>query len=171
MLTKEYIEKYFLTEKQDGMMLIIAGGIAIALALFMLIKGNDSFSKGVCIILALTGIWQMVMGYPGFIHSDAHRIEMVYAYDMNPPKLKNEEMPRMERVIKSLRNSRIIEACFFFAGLVLVFLFFSNEERAIWYGIGLGLAIQAFVIFIMDQFAAKRAEQYWFYLKTFIGNQ
>lgn len=169
MLTKEYIEKYFLTEKQDGMMMMIAGLVAIALAIFLLIKGNDSFSKGVSIVLILTGIWQMMMGYPGFMHSDSHRTDMIYAYDMNPHVLKNEELPRVEKTIKSMRNYRILEACLFIIGAILIAIFFNNTEKAIWYGIGLGLSLQAMVIFIMDHFAAKRAEQYWFYLKTFVA--
>ncbi len=169
MLTKEYIEKYFLTEKQDGLMMMIAGLIVIALAIFLLIKGNDSFSKGVSIILVVTGIWQMIMGYPAFMHSDAYRIDIVYAYDMNPHILKNEELPRVEKTTKSLRNYRILEASLFLVGVALAIIFFSNEEKAIWYGIGLGLALQAMVIFIMDHFAAKRAEEYWFYLKTFVA--
>ncbi len=169
MLTKEYIEKYFLTEKQDGLVMMIAGLIAIALAVFLLVKGNDSFSKGVCIILVITGICQMMMGYPGFMHSDAYRTDMVYAYDMNPNLLKDEELPRIEKTIMSIRNYRIIEASLFLIGIGLIVVFFSNEEKALWYGIGLGLSLQAMVIFIMDHFAAKRAEQYWFYLKTFVA--
>jgi len=168
MLTKEYIEKYFATEKQDGMMLIIAGIIAIALAIFLLIKGQDLFNRGVGIILIATGIWQMMMGYPGFMHSDAHRVDMVYAFDMNPGQLRSDELPRMERVLKSMRNYRIIEAVMFFIGLILVFIFFSNEERQLWYGVGLGLALQFMVVFIMDYYSGKRAEEYLMLLKTFI---
>ncbi len=169
MLTKEFIDKYFLTEKQDGLMMIIAGFVAIALAVFLLVKGNDNFSKGVCIILAVTGICQMMMGYPGFMHSDAHRADMIYAYDMNPHVLKNEELPRVEKTMRSIRNYRILEACLFLVGIALVMIFFTNEEKQLWYGIGLGLALQMLVVFIMDHFAAKRAEQYWFYLKTFVA--
>lgn len=168
MLTKEYIEKYFLTEKQDGLMLMIAGVVAIALAVFLLIKGQDDVSKGISIVLIASGIWQMMMGYPGFMHSDAHRIEMVYAYDMNPEQLRAEEMPRIEKVLKSFRNYRIMEFSIFLIGLALIFIFFFNEEKQLWYGVGLGLSLQSFVVFILDYYAGKRTEEYLLYLKTFV---
>jgi len=149
-------------------MLIIAGIIAIALAIFLLIKGQDDFYKGISIVLIGTGIWQMMIGYPGFMHSDAHRMGIVYAYDMNPNMLKEEELPRLEKSIKSIRNYKILELCFFLIGLILIIIFFSNEQRILWYGIGLGLSLQMMVMFIMDYFSGKRAEEYFFYLKTFI---
>lgn len=169
MLTKEYIEKFFLTEKHDGIVMIIAGMIALALAIFFFVKGEQGMLKGVSIVLAITGAMQIAMGYPGFMHSDNHRVEMIYAFDMNPTQLKNEELPRMEKSIKSIRTYRIIELTAFFCGLVLVAIFITKPDRAIWFGVGLGLALQAFVIFFMDQAYAKRAEQYWFYLKTFVA--
>ncbi len=170
MLTKEFIEKYFLTEKQDGLMLMIAGTIAIGLAIFLLLKGSDSFSKGASISLIVTGLWQITAGYPGFMHSDAHRIEMIYAYDMNPSLLKNEETQRVNNVLKRMRMARIVEVVLFVIGGILCTVFFRQPERYLFFGIGAGLSLQVLLIFILDFFASRRTEQYWFYLKTFVAN-
>jgi hypothetical protein len=166
MLTKEFIEKYFLTEKQDGLMLLISGGIAIALAAFLLIKGSENFGKGLAIVLILTSIWQILIGYPALMHSDSHRMDMVYAYDMNPTLLKTAESNRVESRIKTLKYMRAVEATLFLAGALLIILFYRHPERQLWFGVGLGLVLQMLVLFIMDHNAAKRAEQYWFYIKT-----
>lgn len=169
MLTKEYIEKYFLTEKNDGLVLIIAGALAVAVAIFLLVKGQENFSRGVAVILIISAIWQMIIGYPGFMHSDAHRIEMVYAYDMNPAQLKNEELPRMVNKVKGIRIYRWIEVMLFLTGVLLIALYFSREDKALWLGIGVGLTLQAMVLFIMDLYAGRRADEYLFYLKTFVA--
>jgi hypothetical protein len=166
MLTKEFIEKYFLTEKQDGLMLLISGGIAIALATFLLIKGSESFGKGLALVLILTSIWQILIGYPALMHTDNHRIEMVYAYDMNPPRLKTEESQRIESRIKTMKYMRAVESTLFLAGALLIIFCYRHPERQLWFGVGLGLVLQMLVLFIMDHNAAKRAEQYWFYIKT-----
>ncbi|HEY8403404.1 MAG TPA: hypothetical protein VIK71_02210 [Flavobacteriales bacterium] len=166
MLTKEFIERYFLTEKQDGLMFLISAVIAIGLATFLFIKGTEGFGKGLSIVLVATSIWQLLIGYPALMHSDSHRVDMVYAYDMNPQLLKTAESQRLENRLKTLKYMRAIEATLFVAGVLLVVFNFPNPEAQLWFGIGLGLVFQMLVLFIMDHNAAKRAEQYWFYIRT-----
>jgi high-affinity Fe2+/Pb2+ permease len=54
----------------------------------------------------------------------------------------------------------------FLAGALLIIFCYRHPERQLWFGVGLGLVLQMLVLFIMDHNAAKRAEQYWFYIKT-----
>ena len=103
MFSKTDIEKYFVGEKQESLWFLVIGICAIVLALVLIIFFKASFYKGAAIPLFLIGVLLGIVGYTVYNRSDAERVNNVYAYDMNPPQLKNKEIPLQ----KSLRKSRI----------------------------------------------------------------
>lgn len=166
MITKTDIEKYFLAEKQAGLVFIIVAIVAVIIALvgFFILKSNAW--KGIAIPLVMIAVLQLVAGYNVYNRSDEQRLSNVYALDMNPGNLVNNELPRMQQVNKRLRVILWIEILLLAAGLVLMILFKSQPAKQLLYGIGIGLTIQSALSLGMDFFAFKRAADYHQQLHT-----
>ncbi|MEP6750728.1 MAG: hypothetical protein ABJB86_23540 [Bacteroidota bacterium] len=168
MFSKQEIEKYFLAEKQLGLLFIIIGSIAIALAIVFFFLLKTPFYKGAALPLLLIGFIQLIAGVSVYQKSDKNRIDNVYAYDMNPGKLKNEELPRIKTVVKNFSVIKWVETALITAGLALVFYYRANADKAFWFGLGIALTIQALIMFLADTSAEKRAIQYEKGIESFL---
>ena len=84
MLTRADIEKYFLAEKQTGLIFIVIGVVAILLAIGFFFYWKTSLFKGMAIPLLIFGLLEAIAGYTIYNRSDKQRIDNVYAFDMNP---------------------------------------------------------------------------------------
>ena len=168
MFSKQDIEKYFLAEKQLGLLFIIIGAVAIVLAIVFFFLLKTSFYKGAAMPLLVIGLIQLIAGANVYKRSDNDRIRNVYAYDMNPGQLKNEELPRMKTVVRNFAVAKWTEIGLAAAGLILVFYYRSNADKAFWYGLGLTLTILVLITYMADYQAEKRAEQYMKGIESFI---
>jgi K+ transporter len=173
MQTKDFsfIHKYFMAEKQESLLFLVIGIIAIILSVifFFFIKNNPSFFKGAAIPLLLIGLIQCVVGYSVWARSDKQRIDVAYKMGMEPVGfVKNEELPRMQKVNKSFVIYRYTEIALIIAGIALIFFFRNNPERVFWYGLGVTLAIQAAIMLGADYFAEQRALNYTTQIEAFI---
>ena len=160
MFTKSDIEKYFTAEKSESLLFMIIGIAAVILAIVFFFFLKTNFYKGIALPLFLIAIIQITAGYTIYKRSDADRKRNTYAYDLNPSELKGKEIPRMEKVNKKFVLYRWIEIALIIVGLILILLYKSNSERSFLYGIGVGLAIQAFIGLGADFFAEARAKNY-----------
>jgi len=167
MFTKADIEKYFLAEKQGSLLFLILGVIAILLAVAFYFFLKNNFYKGAAIPLLVIGLIQVVAGYTVYARSDKQRIDNVYVYDMNPGKLRNEELPRMKTVNKNFLIYKWIEIALLITGIFLIIYFKSNEAKTFWFGLGVTLAIESVLMFSADFFAEKRAKIYTEQLEVF----
>jgi hypothetical protein len=169
MFTKTDIEKYFMAEKQESLLFLVVGIIAIVLAIVFLIALKTSFCKGAAIPLLVIGLIQAIVGYTVYARSDDDRARNVYAYDMNPDQLKQEELPRMEKVNKNFIIYRWTEIALALAGIGLIFYFRTNSSGFFWYGFGVTLAIQSILLLGADYVAAGRAVRYTDGLRTYLS--
>jgi membrane-bound ClpP family serine protease len=168
MFSKTDIEKYFIAEKLESLVFLIIGIIAVLAAIAFYFFIRSAFFKGAALPLLLIGIIQLVVGYTVYMRSDSDRSRNVYAYDMNPGELRSAEIPRMEKVNKNFVVYRWIEIALFAAGVILILVHGRNPEgRGFWYGFGMALAIQSFLMLSADYFAEKRALNYTRGLKEF----
>lgn len=160
MFSKTDIEKYFIAEKNESLLFIIIGAAAIiaAMILFFFLKTN--FYKGIAIPLFLIALIQITVGYTVYKRSDADRIRNVYAYDLTPTELRTKEIPRMQTVNKNFVIYRWVEIALILTGLFFIFKFRLHPGRSFWYGLGVGLAIQATIMLGADYFAEQRAKKY-----------
>ena len=160
MFTRTDIEKYFIAEKSGSLIFIIIGVAAILLAavFFFILKTNAY--KGMALPLLILACIQVSVGYTVYKRSDADRKRIAYAYDLNPAELKNKEIPRMEKVNRNFVFYRWIWIALIITGLLLIFFFRSNPDKLFWSGVGIGLAIQAFIMLAADHFAEARATVY-----------
>ena len=127
MFSKTDIEKYFIAEKNESILLIIIGIAAIVLAIIFFFFIKTNWHKGTAIPFFIIGIMHLVAGYTVYQRSDADRRQNVYAYDMNPSTLKVKEIPRMETVNKNFVIYRYTEIFLLLAGIFL-FVYFRNDS-------------------------------------------
>lgn len=168
-----FIYKYFTGEKQESLLFLIVGiaAVLIAVAFWFFIKSNPSFYKGAAIPLLAIGLVQIVVGYSVYARSDKQKATIAYNIGIEPAAfVKQTEMPRMKTVMKNFVFYRWVEIAFIIAGLVLIFLYKSNVDKAFWYGLGLALTIQAAIMLGADYFAENRGEVYVNELKKVIGD-
>lgn len=168
MFTKTDIEKYFQAEKAESLVFLGTGFTAIVAAALFFFVVATAFYKGASVPMLLIGLLLAVVGYTVYQRSDADRIRNVYAYDMNPSQLKEQEIPRMEVVMKNFVIYRYVEIGLAVAGLFL-FLYFRNKtDQAFWSGLGIGLCIMALLALGADYFAEQRGAVYLKGLKEFV---
>jgi len=171
MFSRQDVEKYFLAEKQLGLVFIIIGAIAVVAAIVFFFLLKTAFYKGLAIPLLIIGLIQLIAGNTVYKKSDEDRKRNVYAYDMNPAQLKNEELPRMQTVIKKFVVIQWVEMALIVTGLVLLFYCRANTDKAFWYGFGIALVIQALLMFVADYAAERRAQQYIKGIESFVNRK
>ncbi len=157
-----YIHKYFLAEKQAALVFMILGGMAIAAGLvsYFISRPQPLTWKGMAMPLAAIGLVMMVVGVTVFRKADPQRKEIAYQMGLEPGIYsKNVEIPRMEKVIKSLNLLLYAELFLLVAGIGL-FLFYRQTENSFWKGIGMGLLIVSVMALFMDYQAKSRAQKY-----------
>jgi len=167
MFSKTDIEKYFTAEKNESILFVFIGIAAIILAIVFFFFLKTNFYKGIAWPLLIIAIIQITVGYTVYKRCDSDRKRNVYAYDLNPSELKGKEIPRMETVNKNFVIYRWIEIALIISGVVLIFLYRSDPDKTFLYGLGIGLAIQAFIMLGADYFAEARAKNYTKGLKDF----
>jgi Mg2+/citrate symporter len=171
MFSKTDIEKYFIAEKQESLVFIVIGVLAISAAVAFYFFLRSSFFKGAALPLLLIGLIQVVVGYTVYVRSDDDRVRNVYAYDMDPGALKQKEIPRMDQVNRNFVIYRWVEIALLAAGVILILVHGRNPGGvSFWYGFGIALALQAFIMLSADYFAEKRALLYHKGLVEFTAN-
>ncbi|MBL0182215.1 MAG: hypothetical protein IPP96_07940 [Chitinophagaceae bacterium] len=158
-----FVYKYFIAEKQESLLFLIVGIAAIMLAIIFLIfvKSNPTFYKGAAIPLLAIGIIQCVVGFTVYSRSDKQMKEVAYNLGMEPGSYtRQQELPRMNTVMKNFVIYRWVEIAFIIAGVVLIFLFRTNPDKIFWYGLGIALAIQGVLMLGADFFAEQRGKTY-----------
>jgi uncharacterized membrane protein len=158
-----FIYRYFIAEKQESLLFLIVGIVAVILAVacWFFIKSNPAFFKGVAIPLLAIGLIQMVVGYTVYSRTDKQQKDIAYNIGMEPVAYtKSTELPRMKTVMKNFVIYRWVEIAFIIAGLILIFLFRKNADKTFWYGFGIALAIQAIIMLGADYFAESRGRVY-----------
>lgn len=171
MFTKTDIEKYFLAEKQESLILIVVGSIALLLAIAFFFFLKTGLHKGAAVPLLIIGLIQLTIGIKVHTNSDKNRIKNVYAYDMNPAQLKNEELPRMKQVKQLFVIFNWLDMISILVGMFLMFYFKNNAAQIFWYGLGISLTIQAALMLGADSFAEKRARAYAKGMEEFLQKQ
>src|SRR6187549_355090 len=114
-----FIYRYFSGEKQESLLFLTVGIIAVLLAVvfWFFIKTNPSFYKGAAIPLLIIGLIQMTVGYTVYSRTDEQRKDIAYKIGIDPATLvKQTELPRMKKVMKNFVIYRWVEIAFIIAG-------------------------------------------------------
>jgi hypothetical protein len=167
MLTKTSIERYFNAEKQSGLLFVVLGAAAIIQATVFLLFSKPSLYRGSAIPFLIAGIFIGIIGCMVYKRSDADRIRNVYAFDMNPGDLKNKEVPRLEKLLKSIVLYLYTAVFLLLVGAGLYIYSTGKTGYEFWQGLGLALAIMSLLALIGEYMARKRAKSYLEDIKTF----
>ncbi len=169
MFTKVDIEKYFHAEKSASWLFMAIAVVAVisSVVFFFFIKTN--FYKGAATPLLLIGLLLGITGFTVYKKSDEDRLRNVYAYDMNPAQLKEQEIPRMETVMKNFIIYRYAAIALALFGIGLFVYFKNNEVHQFWKGFGIALTIMSLLALAADYFAEKRGHAYLDGLKEKAG--
>ncbi|MBI3520037.1 MAG: hypothetical protein HY062_11855 [Bacteroidetes bacterium] len=153
------ITTYFSEERIQSLCMGIIGVTAILLALMFLFIIKYSFFKGLAVPLLMVGIIQLTVGTVVFVRSPKDLIRVQEFIEQYPQKIQTEELPRLEKVIHHFTIYKWIELSVMFMAIVLICVFY-NSSQTFWKGLGLGLLLQAGLVFVVDVVSEKRAEVY-----------
>lgn len=159
------IEKYFNAEKYESVLFVLVGIVAISFATYFFIKVKQPFYNGMAYPLIVIALLQIVVGGTVYFRSpkDIKRVNEIVLTDK--AKIKTEEIPRMEVVMKNFAIYRWVEIALLVVGLIMFFFF---QPMTIWKGVGLGLFIQASFMLSLDFFAENRGKTYLEFLQILI---
>jgi hypothetical protein len=161
MFTKAQAEAYFVAEKQESLLFVVIGVLAIVAAIGLWATLKTPLARGMAIPILLIGLIQATVGYTVYSRSDAQRKDIVYKMDLDPDAIAQQELPRMKKVMDNFVIYRWIEIALLAAGLLAVVLCRQQPNRQWWFGVGLGLALQAAIMLAADYFAERRGKAYY----------
>lgn len=149
------IDTYFNAERTTGLLFTIAGVLAIGVAIWGWRQGV--FWRGAAWPLMIVALIQIGVGASIWLRSpgDLQRVQYIAVHQH--AQILEEEIPRMQGVIRDFSTSRWIEIAVFVAGLLLIVLL---PKGGLWQGIGSGLVVQVALILLLDSLAAQRGRIY-----------
>jgi hypothetical protein len=156
------IRNYFTAERNESILFVAVGLIACVFATYFFLYPKESFYRGMAFPLIAVALIQLTVGSSVWLRSskDITRVEQIIL--QSPEKIKTEEIPRMEVVMKNFVIYRYVEMALLLAGLICMFIF---NTMPLVKGIGIGLFIQSALMLAFDFFAEKRGAEYLEYLK------
>ncbi len=160
----KFISEYFNSEKFESLFFIGVGILAITLGIYYWLVIKEPFYNGNATALMLVALVQLTVGISVYFRSpkDIIRVENTIKNDVY--KIKTEEIPRMNVVMKNFIIYRYVEIALIILGLIMFFYF---PSVSFWKGLGVGLFIQASLMLSLDYFAEKRGATYLQHLTTF----
>jgi small-conductance mechanosensitive channel len=153
-MTKSMIG-YFTAEKQESLLFIAVGLIAVAVGLWLWMNGHRLRSMAFPLI-AIAAI-QIVVGSSVYLRTDAQVATLSAQLETAPDAARAAEDVRMAKVMKNFGLYKIIEIALLTIGVLLV-LFLRQSDLAV--GIGAGLILQSSFMLALDMFAELRAKEY-----------
>ncbi len=155
------VEKYFSGEKAESYLFLALGIVGLALSIYLIIGYTSSFYKGITAPFVLVSILEIIVGTTIISRSPKDIIQVENYIQQDRTKIKTEEIPRMERVMRNFVIFRYTELVLILLGIIL---YFVHTDISFWKGLGLGLIIQVSIVLSLDYFAEKRGFIYLEYL-------
>jgi len=128
----------------------------ISLSTKNLSKGNSLFCDS-----SFTSALVICVGVIFRTSKDVERVSTFYRE--TPKSVQVEEIPRMEKVMKSFNIIKKVEIAIFIIGLAMIIIFWRNELIR---GIAVGLLIMSVSLYTFDHIAESRGEAYIQFLKS-----
>ena len=161
------IEKYFNAEKAESLLFIIVGLLAMIIAIYFIVIIKTPFYKGFAYALIAIALLQLIVGTTVYFRSPKDIIKVNNIIEYNDHlKIKSEEIPRMQTVMKNFIIYRWIEIVLIIAGVISIFVFPTLQ---FWKGLGAGFALQGILMLLLDLFAENRGKVYLNYLQSFVN--
>lgn len=155
------IQHYFNAERAESSLFIAMGLLSAGLALFFWFAMKKPLASGAAWPLLLIALIQVTVGTSVYLRSpkDIERVQRFAQSDR--PLIGSEEIPRMHQVMRNFVLYRWIEISLIVVGILLVW---AAGPESFWRGVGIGLAVQAALMLMLDYFAEKRGGEYLAFL-------
>lgn len=160
------IEKYFNAEKSESLFFLTAGCLALLAAAWFFIKVKQPFYNGIAYPLLLIALVQITVGSSVYWRSPKDIIRVTKLVQNNKAGIYTEEIPRMQTVMKNFIIYRWIEIALIAIGVAVVII---SSPQTLLRGVGVGLALQAAIMLLLDYFAESRGKDYLDYLRTLVS--
>lgn len=151
------MSSYFDAEKQESVIFILVGLLAMGLSLWLWVNGHRL--KSMAYPLVVIALMQIVVGGTVYLRTDSQVSTLSAQLEVNPAALKAEETARMETVMKNFSIYKSIEMLLLIMGVGMIAFFQRHDVAA---GIGVGLVLQAAFTLTLDIFAETRGADYLF---------
>lgn len=151
------ITTYFNAERAESILFIAVGAIALAASAWCLIVLRRPFFSGMAITLSVVAALQVIVGITIYQRSPADTARVQQMVQLAPQKIKSEEIPRMQTVIRNFKLYLGVELSLLVLSIVV--LLFSSPGTII-RGAAMGLAIQAVFTAVLDLAATRRGDAY-----------
>ncbi len=146
---------YFVAEKQESVIFVVVGLLAIGFSLWLWMNGHRL--KSMAYPLVVIALMQIVVGGTVYLRTDSQVSTLSAQLRVNPAALKAEETARMETVMKNFSIYKSIEMLLLIMGVGMIAFFQRHDVAA---GIGVGLILQAAFTLTLDIFAETRGADY-----------
>jgi membrane protein YdbS with pleckstrin-like domain len=146
---------YFVAEKQESVIFVVVGLLAIGFSLWLWMNGHRL--KSMAYPLVVIALMQIVVGGTVYLRTDSQVSTLSAQLQVNPAALKAQETARMETVMKNFSIYKSIEMLLLIMGVGMIAFFQHHDVAA---GIGVGLVLQAAFTLTLDIFAETRGADY-----------
>ena len=150
-----HMSSYFSAEKQESLIFMAVGLLAIGIGAWLWMSGHRL--KSMAYPLVIIAVLQIVVGGSVYLRTDAQLSNLSAQLQANPVGLKAEETTRMQTVMKHFSIYKVVEMVLLMAGVGLIAFLQHNDMAA---GIGVGLVLQAALTLTLDVFAEARGSGY-----------
>ena len=131
-----HMSDYFVAEKQESVIFIVVGLLAIGFSLWLWMNGHRL--KYMAYPLVVIALMQIVVGGTVYLRTDSQVSTLSAQLQVNPAALKAEETARMETVMKNFSIYKGIEILLLIIGVGII-AFMQRHDMAA--GIGVGLVL------------------------------
>lgn len=153
---------YFNGEKFQCTVGAIVSIILIALSIVFLFQ-QKVLLKGMAYVAIPLSVFLLIICI-GVIFRTSTDIDRVSTFmSVTPEKIQSDEIPRMEKVMKSFGIIKKVELAIFIIGLALTIFFWRNELIR---GVAIGLVVMGISLYVFDHIAESRGETYIQLLKS-----
>jgi hypothetical protein len=151
---------YFAGEKQESLLFIAVGLVAIGVAAWLWMNGHRL--RFMAVPLVTVALMQLVVGSTVYLRTESQMQGLVAQSQSAPAQFKQDEVSRMQTVMKNFNIYKTIEMILLVLGVCLI-AFLQRFDIAA--GIGAGLVLQAGFTLALDMFAEARGQDYLLVLK------
>lgn len=149
------MSSYFAAEKQESLIFIAVGLLAIGISIWLWMNGHRL--KSMAYPLVAIALMQMVVGASVYLRTDTQLSTLSVQLRADPAALKAEETTRMQTVMKNFSIYKAVEMVLLIVGVGMI-AFLQRHDMAA--GIGVGLVLQAAFTLTLDIFAEARGADY-----------
>jgi uncharacterized paraquat-inducible protein A len=150
-----HMNSYFSAEKQESLIFIAVGLLAIGISVWLWMNGHRL--KSMAYPLVAIAVMQIVVGASVYLRTDVQLSTLSVQLNANPAALKTEETNRMQTVMKNFSIYKAVEMVLLIIGVGMI-AFLQRHDLAA--GIGVGLVLQAAFTLTLDIFAEARGADY-----------